>query len=375
MKKTRLLHISGNRYMPLPAQHHTRRIWEELAKGFDEYHVVARGTNNKFSHSVSGNIHLHLMPSLGRSMWSFLFLSWVLPIYCLRYRATHLLVQCPVVGGMAGAFCSLVFRVPLFVEFHGAHYFYPVAGGRRAWLENRFYRYMSIPAVAIATSIRSLSVEMSNNIGRVYGVRALRKVVVVPNRVDLNVFSLTKKTYNVENPMRVVSVGSFVPGKNHRALISVLAQASFPSRLTLIGSGPLRDQYLDIARTLNYESQLTILESVSHASMATLLPEHDVYVHYSLSEAVSRAVLEAMAVGLPVVVTPVGFMEGILDDGRNAIILGRPFDENLIESLQVLQKSESYCRQLGSAARQDVEGRFEWNVVFELYRTAILDMR
>lgn len=39
----KLLHISANTYPPLDGKHHfTKEIWKELAKGFDEYHVISK---------------------------------------------------------------------------------------------------------------------------------------------------------------------------------------------------------------------------------------------------------------------------------------------------------------------------------------------
>ena len=61
----KLLHISANTYPPLDGKHHfTKEIWKELAKGFDEYHVLARSETNNYSYSNEGNIHLHLVPRL-----------------------------------------------------------------------------------------------------------------------------------------------------------------------------------------------------------------------------------------------------------------------------------------------------------------------
>lgn len=373
MKRTCLFHVSGNRYAPFPSQHHTLRIWEELAKGFDEYHVIARGLENRYLHCINGKIHLHLLPSCGKRMWPFFFVSWLLPLFVLRYRPTHLLAQCPVLGGLSAAFCAKLFRIPLFVEFHGTHYFASARAGWKGIVEFNLYRFFSRLTLRAACRIRSLSIDMSDHLQRVYGENLSPKVIVIPNRVDLATFRFIKLDYAIDAPIKVITVGNFYENKNHRALIEDLYKSGVNFRLTLIGAGSLQDEYINIAERLQVRDKVEI-RYLDHQLLAELLPQHDIYVHYSLAEGVSRAILEAMASGLPVVTTRVGFIRGVLCDSENAVVIDKPYAEGLIAAIRSLADSEQLRCKLGVAARRTIEERFEWNLVFEQYRTAILTM-
>lgn len=372
MTRTCLIHLSGNQYPTLPADHHTRRIWEQLAQGFDEYHVLARGENMRFSHSVDGNIHLHLLPAFGRRMWVFFFISWLLPYFVIRYRPTHLLAQCPVLGGIAATACAIVFRLPLFVELHGAHYFRPAGSG---WVSTAvFYIYKSFSLVTFtaADRIRSLSEDMSQHLRAVYGNWLDKKVVVIPTRVDLEVFAVAKSEYRVGNVIHVITVGAFSPTKNHISLMRDLQASGVPFQLTIVGTGPLDREYKEVAAKLGIAGQIIATGSVSHTELAALLPKQDVYIHYSVSEGLSRAILEAMATGLPVVATRVGFIGGVLINGENSLVLDPPWQASLAVAMNRLYNSEQFRRQLGEAARKMIEERFESKLVFEKYRNAIL---
>ncbi len=373
MTHTCLFHISGNQYPPFPATHHTRRIWDELAKGFDEYHIIARGETNLYIHSVEGSIHLHLLPAFGKRMWPFFFLSWLLPWFVIRYKPTHLLAQCPVLGGLSAAFCSRLFDIPLCVEIHGAHYFAPARLGWKGIAEHFLYKHLSTVTFLAATRIRSLSVDMNEHIARIYGETISKKVVVIPNRVDLDVFKFVKENYKTNDILRFITVGSFVQNKNHCALIEDLSKAKINFKLTLVGTGNLQGAYFTLAERLGVRNQIETV-SLNHKSLAELLPKHDIYVHYSHYEGVSRAILEAMATGLPVVATRVGFIKGVLLDNENAIVIDSPYADGLIKSIKLLAESEEFRKQLGVAARHTIEQRFEWNYVFDLYRTAIKTM-
>lgn len=372
MKRTCLLHVSGNRYPPLPADHHTRRIWTELAKGFDEYHVLARGEGMSFSHSVDGNIHLHLLPSFGRRMWVFFFLSWLLPYFVVRCKPTHLLAQCPVLGGLAAAVCAFLFRLPLFVELHGAHYFGPSRQGWIGILEFHIYRLLSWVTFTAADTIRSLSEDMTDHFKKVYGAELSRKIVTIPTRVDLNIFEKVKSNYGLGDALRVITIGSFSKGKNHIQLMEDLSSSGVPFQLTIVGSGPLAGDYKEVAARLGISDRLITTGNITHQELAALLPTQDVYVHYSMSEGLSRAILEAMATGLPVVATRVGFIGGVLEDGGNALVLDPPWPLQLAEAISRLYASETLRRQFGEAARRTIENRFESEIVFERYRQEIL---
>lgn len=374
MSRTCLFHISGNQYPPFPAAHHTSRIWDELLKGFDEYHVIARGKGNCYIHSVARSIHLHLLPAFGKRMWPFFFLGWALPWFVLRYKPTHLLAQCPVLGGLAAAFCSKVFRIPLLVELHGGHYFAPARPSWKGVIEHAIYRRLSSITLSAASRIRSLSEEMSEYILQVYGESAARKAIVIPNRVDLNVFRFHKDAYATDSCLQIITVGNFSENKNHCELIKDLCRIGIDFHLTIVGAGPLKEKYLAIANQLLIGDRLQVIEGLDHQSLATLLPKHDVYIHYALSEGVPRVILEAMAAGLPVVATHVGFIGGILLDGENAIVIDKPYADGLIRAIRLLAESEELRKRLGVAARHTIENQFEWNRVFELYRSGIKSM-
>jgi glycosyltransferase involved in cell wall biosynthesis len=102
-----------------------------------------------------------------------------------------------------------------------------------------------------------------------------------------------------------------------------------------------------------------------------LLCKSDIYVHYSVSEGVPRAILEAMAIGLPVIVSKVGYVQGILIDGDNSKLISTNEPKALIEAINFFSK-ESNRKIIGTKARQDIIENFSWENVFTKYRKFIL---
>lgn len=370
----RVFHLSPNVYDPLPASHHTKRIWNELARDCSEYHVIGSAGRPTYSHTVDGNIHLHLLPSFSQRGWPFFFTSWISLLLALLYRPDRVVAQCPVKGGLAAVALGRVFRAPVLIEVHGSHYFFPEnshAGGR---LAHAIYRAITRLSFASAARIRSLSSDMTDSILRVFGSSMKSKVVEIGNRVDLGVFGKVRTSYTLNEEITVVSVGSYVERKGHLTLIRELLPRFSNVRLLLVGQGPLRDRYREVASEVGVLDRLQLCFASAHIDVAKLLGEADIYVHSSLAEGVPRAILEAMAVGLPVVATNVGFLGGVVGHERD-ILLVPPNDASaVLDEVGRLIESEALRSRIGTAAAKTIQDRFEWNSVFDRYRELIYTM-
>lgn len=372
MSELKVLHIGGNRYPSLASDYATKGIWKSLSSGFKEYHVIARALDRKFSVSNDGRVTLHLLPSFISSMFEFIFTSWAVIIYVKRIRPDRLVVQCPVIGGMAAAFCSLVFRIPLLVELHGAHYFAPKVTGTRGFVEFLFYRLMSPFAFRRAAKIRSLSPHMTEALIEVYGEELRSKVVEIPTRVDLKMFSSHKSAYEVSSPLKIITIGSYIPVKNLSRLIEDLHRTNRDFVLTLVGDGLLAEQYRRLAKQLNLESKVVLTGRLTHEQISHLLVEQDVYIHYSLTEGMARAILEAMAVGLPVIATNVGFIKGVLEDRENCILLK---DGTTLDSaLSLVLNDKGLRERIGRGGRRMVNDKYDADRVFSSYRKTIAEL-
>lgn len=371
MTRTVILHIGGNRYDPLPNDHHTVKIWEELAREADEYHVFARNRRFSFNSSRVGKIHLHLIPSVSDRMFEFLLTHWLV-LYQIRHlRPTYIVAQCPVMGGLPAALASLIMHIPLLVELHGTHYFQPARKGLAGRIEHLLYRTLSVFAFRRASRIRSLSKDMTAELKCVYGVSIANKAVVVPTRVNMDIFKNTRSTYSLSGALKIISVGGLFENKNHAALIKVLAKSNIDYVLTIVGEGPEEVKLLNLIDQLGISDQVRLTGKLDHVSLARELTAHDVYVHYSKAEGLSRAILEAMACGCPIITTRVGFIDGVLEDHHNSFVIDQPWDENLIPVLNEIIFSESLRQTIGKAGEETIQSSYEAKKVFHEYRKLI----
>lgn len=362
-----LLHISPNKFPTLEKSHHTKRIWQELAKGFDEYHLLARSEDNTFKYSKAGNIHLHLLPKIIDKSRIFIVTSFFMFYLIKKYEITHLLSQCSINGGLAGVLASKFFKIPIMLEIHGDIYFKYL---KQKSLNDKILTKLLQYTLTNCTKIRSLSSKMTEMLHE-FGIK--KNIVVIPNRVDLTVFDTPKESLLLGEPITIVSVGRFVEQKGFDIAIEAIKilNETYNIKLILVGGGKLYDALMSKRNGLG---NINLINWVEQSELKYILRNADIYIQPSKSEAMPRTILEAMAMRLPIIATDVGAIPGVLEDGKNAILIKSGNQANLIEAIEKLINNDQLRLQIAKQAYKDVKEKYEWNKVFDIYRSELLSM-
>lgn len=126
--------------------------------------------------------------------------------------------------------------------------------------------------------------------------------VNIPMTVIYNPVCIPKQYRNASYPFRykLVSVGRFIDVKNHQLLFEVISKLE-TFKLTIIGDGPLREEYIKRINLLNIKQRVN-LPGISNKVTEDLL-ENDIFILTSNSEGFPNSLLEAMSIGLPVIST------------------------------------------------------------------------
>jgi glycosyltransferase involved in cell wall biosynthesis len=86
----------------------------------------------------------------------------------------------------------------------------------------------------------------------------------------------------------------------------------------------------------------------------------DIYVLPSLTETTSLSVLEAMSVNLPVISTPVGYVQDYITEGKTGLFFIKTDSFSLSKQIELLINNPSLRIKLGKNARKMVEKKFSW---------------
>jgi glycogen(starch) synthase len=137
------------------------------------------------------------------------------------------------------------------------------------------------------------------------------KVELVANPID---FDVPRKA-GTDRIRRWIAIAALTPRKRLDYLIAAFAQcrADDPElRLTIIGKGRQEKELRELADELGVAAAVDFRGAVEPAEIPGLLREHDLFVHASRHETFGVVVVEALAVGVPVLVSRCGGPEELL---------------------------------------------------------------
>jgi glycosyltransferase involved in cell wall biosynthesis len=134
------------------------------------------------------------------------------------------------------------------------------------------------------------------------------------------------------HPPRLVYIGRLSPEKGVAYLLRALARLDRAAvqpipQLTLIGDGPERQRLEDQTRELGIAHLVTFAGYVDRASLSALLYDADLCVQPSLTEGFSKAWLDALAHGVPVLSSRVGAAPAVIGKSGQCGWLVPPGDE------------------------------------------------
>ncbi len=113
---------------------------------------------------------------------------------------------------------------------------------------------------------------------------------------------LTKKEdYRLHNPVRVISVGRHYVHKNPENIIR--AVANLPNvHLTLVGDGPYQERLQALVSECGLENRVAFIPAIPNSKLCSMLCEYDIFAVHVEAFGISKTVLEALLVGMPVII-------------------------------------------------------------------------
>jgi glycosyltransferase involved in cell wall biosynthesis len=217
---------------------------------------------------------------------------------------------------------------------------------------------------ALSSAVLVNSSQISEQLVREDGFRP-EFIRVVHNGIDLDRFShlapdRERLFPGLENCTLIVCTGNMHSDiKGHPTLIEAAQHicAKFPQvKFVLIGDGRRRAEVESKIVDLGLEQKILLLGS--RLNIPELLACCDIAVLSSRAEGFSNALLEYMAVGLPVVATRVGGNVEIIQHRTNGLLVSPDDPVDLGGAISCLLENPTLASQLGTAARERVRRYF-----------------
>lgn len=196
------------------------------------------------------------------------------------------------------------------------------------------------------------------------GVRG-RVIEFNENGVELDIWQARPPGSSNAAAVRFTYMGRLVDWKAVDVLIKAFSRAAKSSNATLeiIGDGPLRGELEALAASLGVNGRVQFRGWMLQSQAAERLRQADVFVLPSLYECGGAVVLEAMAVGIPVIATRWGGPADYVND-ECGILVEPSSEEALIDGIATamtrLGTSPELRQAMGNAGRRRIEERFSW---------------
>ncbi len=166
------------------------------------------------------------------------------------------------------------------------------------------------------------------------------------------------------------SVGRLDPIKNQAMMLRVLKQLleKYPDTfLVLVGDGPERENLQELTRRLKLTSR--VIFAGYQADPQLYYGIMDIFLLTSHSEGTAMTLLEAMAAGLPCVVTDAGGNAEIIENDGTGLVVPRGCEEDLANRITRLLADNANMSKFGEAARQRFEKEFTAKKMTRSYET------
>ncbi|MBE0683839.1 MAG: glycosyltransferase family 4 protein [Anaerolineales bacterium] len=217
-----------------------------------------------------------------------------------------------------------------------------------------------------------------------------REIHLIPNGIDTDRFTplernevlaemigLESEKAKKERSTVVGFVGELREKKGLTTLLLGYAQVNKIRPTTLFIVGEIRPgddrAVFDEFRSEHPNSKIIVTGPIPHNDLPAYYSLMDVFVHPSLRDGMPNALLEAMACEIPVIVTPVGGVLDVLEDGKNGLLVNVKDENSLAEKILGLLDNNEKRRALGKSARESILNRFtlqkELEANLNVYRT------
>ena len=153
-------------------------------------------------------------------------------------------------------------------------------------------------------------------------------------------------------PLRLLSVSRLTPGKGLNLLIEsivALSHTGINVEWWVAGTGPERAALEELAIQRGVTGSICFFGFMEQDELLELYRKADIFVLPSFTEGIPNVMLEAMAQSLPVIVTAVGGIPSVLEDGVDALLIAPRSTEDIVNAVLRLTRDVSFTNRLRRA--------------------------
>jgi len=283
--------------------------------------------------------------------------------YLLRNKADIVQVHFADMPMVPAFLLSKIANKPYVVTCHGSDI--------RILRRNTFTKFVQKILLRKASKVVSVSKEIKGLLVNEYGLPS-QSIKVITNGYDEELVKrlLVEASNGASREnLSLVFVGNLRKVKDPLNLVEVFKIVSERVKnvnLQIVGEGPLRQAVERKIEMYGLQNRVTLHGAVSHQRALEILASSTIYVLTSVEEGLPTSLIEAMALGKPVIATSVGGVPEIIIDGVNGLLTPPRLPGRMARLIEQLLKDPALAEKLGKAAAVSVHD-FSWNNIAREY--------
>lgn len=265
---------------------------------------------------------------------------------------------------MAAAACARKYNKPLF--YHQRGVFDPQRLNFRSAKKRTYIRFVELPILQQATTLIALT-DAEVNSYRALGAQSPCRVI--PNGINVSNYR-TRPLAPIpgvkDDDLVVLFLGRVHPVKGADALLEAFLSIrdQFPGAM-LVLAGPdefgLEAKFKDLVASAGMDARVLFPGMVSGEEKLDLLARADLFCLPSAGEGFSMAVLEALASGTAVLLSPGCHFDEV--ERANCGVVAEPTPSGISGGLATLLRDRDRLRAMGATGRRFVEADYSWDAI------------
>lgn len=363
----------------------TQAIAQQLATMGHDVDVITSNIEFSYNETVDNGVKVHAVPSLRKGIHdcgfrgaiTYLFFAYF-KVHKLFFKSTYDIVH--YFFSLPTAFISLLpgkhRQVPYVVSLRGSDVPHYDLYNKKLELFHWFFLPLTKfiwkrarAITAVSTSLKQIALQINTN----------KKIQVIPNGIDINMFTSLTRTRRTENEFHLITVSRLIKRKGIQNVLQSLAEMKDDSiKLTIIGEGNYETELKKICNNLGLSNSVSFIGFRERNTLPEYFSQSDLFILPSLAEAFGNVIAEAMACGLPIISTNEGGIPDLVNT-ENGILIKPGSVEEIKAAIIAMRTNEQMRKKMSEANINKMREQFKWEKVAlaykDLYERSLNDLQ
>ena len=352
----------------------TQSLAKQLVKLGHDVDIITSHTKFAFNYNLDGGAKVYSVPSLRKGIHDcglrgaftyivFAYFEMLKLVRSKKYDIIHYFFSLPT------AFLSILpgnhLKLPYIVSLRGSDVPNYDIYNRKLELLHKIYLPVtkliwkrSMAVIAVTSSLKQTALRTNPR----------QLIDVIPNGLDINIFSQVTKYKRKDNNFRLITVSRLIKRKGIQHVLKALSEIKDSSIcLTIIGEGNYENELKSISNKLGLIKVVTFLGFCARDIIPLYFWQSDAFILLSLAEAFGNVIAEAMACGLPIIGANIGGIPDLV--GKENGILVDPENISQIKcAIKTLKNSKEMRINMGKVNAEKIAHKYNWEKIALAYK-------